>query len=118
MIHHQSSTPILKSISPYTNSVLLDDDVQTIMDKAKPVIQSTPNYDIGPILSSTPISILTEEKPTIKQLTPIEENFNLRPEESHIKPKTKRDDFFRTKPSSANDISDPFNHLDPLWTFR
>jgi hypothetical protein len=111
MYHQSSTTPILKS----TNKVLFDDEVQTIMDKAKPVIQSTPNYDIGPILSSTPT---TEEKSTIKQLTPIEENFNLRPEESHIKPKSTKEDFFRTKQSSVKDLSDPFNQLDPLWTFR
>lgn len=88
------------------------------MDKAKPVLQSTPNYDVGPILSSTPTSTILEEKPPVKQLTPIEANFNLRPEESHIKPKTTRDDFFRTKPSPMKDLSDPFSQLDPLWTFR
>lgn len=88
--------------------------MQTIMDKAKPIIQSTPNYDVGPILSST----IIEEKPSTKQLTSIEENFNLRPEESHIKPKTAREDFFRSKSSTVKDLSDPFNQLDPLWTFR
>jgi hypothetical protein len=93
MIHHQSSTtPILKSISSNNfNTVLFDNEMQTIMDKAKPIVQSVPNYDVGPVLSST----IIEEKSPIKQLNPIEENFNLRPEESHIKPKTIRDDFFR-----------------------
>ncbi|CAF0888609.1 unnamed protein product [Adineta steineri] len=118
IIHHQSTIPTLKSTSPNTNTALLADEMQTIMDKAKPIIQPTPNYDVGPILSSTPTSTMIEEKPSIKQLTPIEENFNLRPEESHIKLKTTRDDFFRTKPSSVTDLSDPFNKLDPLWTFR
>ncbi len=105
-------TPIIKPSSSNTfNTLLFDNEVQTIIDKAKPVI---PNYDVGPILSSTVI----EEKSPVKQLTPIEENFNLRPEESHIKPKTIRDDFFRKKPSTEKDLSDPFNQLDPLWTFR
>jgi hypothetical protein len=115
IMHHQSSTITLKSISPNNfNTVLLDNEMQTIMDKAKPIVQSVPNYDVGPILSST----VMEEKSPIKQLTAIEENFNLRPEESHIKPKTKRDDFFRTKSSTDKDLADPFNQLDPLWTFR
>jgi len=116
IIHHQSSTPTLKSTSSnnYFNTLLLDNEMQTIMDKAKPIVQSVPNYDVGPILSSTVI----EEKSPIKQLNPIEENFNLRPEESHIKPKTKRDDFYRKKPSTEKDLADPFNQLDPLWTFR
>ena len=77
-------------------------------------MQSTPNYDVGPVLSST----IAEEKSAAKRLTPIEENFNLRPEESHIKPKTTRQDFFPIKSPSAKDLSDPFNQLDPLWTFR
>ena len=108
-------TPILKSSSSTAfNTLQFDNEVQTIIDKAKPIIPIVPNYDVGPILSST----MTEEKSPVKQLTPIEENFNLRPEESHIKPKTKRDDFFRKKPSTGSDASDPFNQLDPLWTFR
>jgi len=115
IMHHQSSTPTLKSSSSNNfNISLLDNEMQTIMDKAKPIIQSIPNYDVGPILSST----IIEEKSPIKQLDPIEENFNLRPEESHIKPKTTRDDFFKKKPSTEKDLSDPFNKLDPLWTFR
>ncbi|CAF4147123.1 unnamed protein product, partial [Rotaria sp. Silwood2] len=120
MMHHQSSTSILKSTSSNSNTVLFDDEIKTIVDKAKPIIQSTPNYDVGPILSSTPTSTLTltEEKSSVKQLTAIEENFNLRPEESHIKPKTTREDFFRTKSSPVKDLSDPFNQLDPLWTFH
>ncbi|CAF1355817.1 unnamed protein product [Rotaria sordida] len=118
MMHHHSSTSTLKSTSSNTNTLLIDDEIQTIVDKAKPIIQSTPNYDVGPILSSTPTSMIIEEKPSIKQLTAIEENFNLRPEESHIKPKTTREDFFRTKSSTIKDLSDPFNQLDPLWTFR
>jgi hypothetical protein len=109
-------TPILKSSSSNTfNTIQFDNEVQTIIDKAKPIIVPTvPNYDVGPILSST----VTGDKSPVKQLTPIEENFNLRPEESHIKPKTTRDDFFRKKPSTDKDASDPFNQLDPLWTFR
>ena len=109
-------TPILKTSPSITfNTALFDNEVQTIIEKAKPVIiPSVPNYDVGPILSST----ITEEKPPVKQLTPIEENFNLRPEESHIKPKTNRDDFFRQKPMTEKDSLDPFNQLDPLWTFR
>jgi hypothetical protein len=118
MIHHQASTPTSKLTSSMNNTALLDDEMQTIMEKAKPVIQSTPNYDVGPILSSTPAQIIIEEKSTIKQLTPIEENFNLRPEESHIRVKSTREDFFRTKQSPVTDLSDPFNQLDPLWTFR
>ncbi|CAF1159923.1 unnamed protein product [Rotaria sp. Silwood1] len=116
MMHHQSST--LKSTSSNTYTHLFDDEIQTIVDKAKPIIQSIPNYDVGPILSSTPTSNIIEEKPVIKQLTAIEENFNLRPEESHIKPKITREEFFRTKSSPVKDLSDPFNQLDPLWTFR
>jgi len=112
MIHHQLSTSTFKSTN--TNTVLLADEMQTIMHKAKPIIQSIPNYDVGPILSST----IIEEKPSTKHLTPIEENFNLRPEESHIKPKTTREDFFRIQKSPVKDLSDPFNQLDPLWTFR
>lgn len=113
IIHHQqSSISTLKSLS--SNKILFDNEVQTIIEKAKPVIQIVPNYDVGPILSST----INEEKSPVKQLDPIEENFNLRPEESHIKPKTKRDDFYRKKPSNENDLTDPFNQLDPLWTFR
>lgn len=90
--------------------------MQTIIDQAKPTatVPIVPNYDVGPILSST----VVEEKSPVKQLTAIEENFNLRPEESHIKPKTKRDDFFRKKSSTEKDLADPFNQLDPLWTFR
>ncbi|CAF0965313.1 unnamed protein product [Adineta ricciae] len=118
IIHDQSTSSNMKSISPNTKTVLLAEEMQTIMDKAKPLVQSTPNYDVGPILSSTPTSTILEEKPPVKQLTPIEANFNLRPEESHIKPKTTREDFFRTKPSTMKDLSDPFNQLDPLWTFR
>ena len=118
MIHHQSSPSTLKSTTSINNTLLLNDEMQTIMDKAKPVIQSTPNYDVGPILSSIPTSMIIEEKAAIKQLTPIEENFNLRPEESHIRVKTTREDFFRTKQSPVKDLSDPFNQLDPLWTFR
>ncbi|CAF1230111.1 unnamed protein product [Rotaria magnacalcarata] len=114
MMHHQSTTSTSKSTSSNINTLSLDNEMQTIMDKAKPIVQSIPNYDVGPILSSTAI----EEKPPMKPLTAIEENFNLRPEESHIKPKTTRDDFFRTKSSTTNDLSDPFNKLDPLWTFR
>jgi len=114
-MHHQSSTSTLRSTSSNNFNILsLDNEMQTIMDKAKPIIQTVPNYDVGPILSST----IIEEKLPIKQLDPIEENFNLRPEESHIKPKTKRDDFFRKKSSTDKDLSDPFNQLDPLWTFR
>ncbi len=108
-------TPILKtSSSTAFNTALFDNEVQTIIDKAKPIVAIVPNYDVGPILSST----VTEEKSPVKQLDPIEENFNLRPEESHIKPKTKRDDFFRKKSSTDKDAADPFNQLDPLWTFR
>ncbi|CAF4589523.1 unnamed protein product [Rotaria socialis] len=114
MMHHQSTTSTSKSTSSNINTLSLDDEMQTIMNKAKPIVQSIPNYDVGPILSSTAI----EEKPPMKPLTAIEENFNLRPEESHIKPKTTRDDFFRTKSSPSNDLSDPINRLDPLWTFR
>jgi len=89
--------------------------MQTILEKAKPVVVPTvPNYDVGPILSSD----VNEDKPIPKQLTAIEENFNLRPEESHIKPKTKRDEFFRAKSTQDKDPADPFNQLDPLWTFR
>jgi hypothetical protein len=118
MIHHQLSTSTFKSTTSNTNTVLLADEMQTIMHKAKPIIQSIPNYDVGPILSSTPTSTIIEEKPSTKHLTPIEENFNLRPEESHIKPKTTREDFFRIQKSPVKDLSDPFNQLDPLWTFR
>lgn len=117
MIHHQSPTSTIKSTPSNINTLLLEDEMQTIMDKAKPIIHSTPNYDVGPILSTTPTSTIIEEKPPIKPLTAIEENFNLRPEESHIKPKTTREDFFRTK-STVKDLSDPFNQLDPLWTFH
>lgn len=111
-----NNTPLLKpSLSTTFNTALFDNEVQTIIDQAKPVVPpSVPNYDVGPILSST----ITEEKSPVKQLTAIEENFNLRPEESHIKPKTKRDDFFRHKSSTEKDLADPFNQLDPLWTFR
>ncbi|UJR14946.1 hypothetical protein I4U23_001927 [Adineta vaga] len=118
ILHEQSMSSNLRSTSPNTNTVLLTEEMQTIMEKSKPIVQSTPNYDVGPILSSTPTSTIIEEKPPAKQLTSIEANFNLRPEESHIKPKTTRDDFFRTKPSPMKDLSDPFNQLDPLWTFR
>lgn len=110
-------TPLLKPSSSTTfNTALFDNEVQTIIDQAKPVTTPiVPNYDVGPILSSTNV---VEEKSPVKQLTAIEENFNLRPEESHIKPKTKRDDFFRKKSSTDKDLTDPFNQLDPLWTFR
>ena len=112
--HPQSTGGKSSSIHSHPTA-LFEDEVQTIMDRAKPVVQSTPNYDVGPILLSTPV---IEERSPSKQLSPIEENFNLRPEESHVRPKTKRDDFFRAKPSPVADLSDPFNTLDPLWTHR
>lgn len=98
----------------------LNEVLQTIIEQAKPSILSTPNYDVGPILStpsSTP-SLSAEERSPAKQLSPMEENFNLRPEESHIRPRATRDDFFKAKKDSINDTSDPFNQLDPYWSMR
>ncbi|CAF4205004.1 unnamed protein product, partial [Rotaria magnacalcarata] len=53
MMHHQSTTSTSKSTSSNINTLSLDNEMQTIMDKAKPIVQSIPNYDVGPILSST-----------------------------------------------------------------
>lgn len=118
MNNQQPANATPKPSPPNTNTVLLANEMQTIMEKAKPAAPSGPNYDVGPILSSTSPPASMEEKPPTKQLTPIEANFNLRPEESHVKPKTTREDFFRAKPAALQDLSDPFNQLDPLWTFR
>ena len=116
---HPSALTSSKATPIPTNTLRLNDELQIIMDQAKPPMPSTPNYDVGPILSSTPTSTaIDENKQPTKQLSPIEENFNLRPEESHIRPKTTRDDFFRPKSSVGTDLSDPFNQLDPHWTFR
>ena len=109
------------NLTSNTNTITqLNEELQTIIDRAKPMTVPTPNYDIGPVLSSpTTIPVNNDEKPTsVKELSPIEQNFNLRPEESHIRPKTTREDFFRTKSTPVKDLSDPFNQLDPLWSLR
>ncbi|CAF4164918.1 unnamed protein product, partial [Rotaria sp. Silwood2] len=63
-------------------------------------------------------STITEEKPSIKQLTSIEDNFNLRPKENYMKPKITQEDFFLfivgTKSTPVKDVSDRFNQLDSL----
>ncbi|CAF1202317.1 unnamed protein product, partial [Didymodactylos carnosus] len=97
------------------------------------------NYDIGPVRDETSIDhissnitndTVSEENHSLNEtsstqdrttrlLTSIEENFNLRPEESCIRQHITKDDF-RRQSSSLNkkDLADPFNQLDSLWTFK